>query len=120
MDIFTQFYPQLVSSLPMKDVQFTAYLKQKDLFSGNTKSKVKSEPTPQEGAEYFLDNVIEPPLKNDNTGPFKDMLSAMEEFNSKPLQELASTIRQKLEGGAIGNSSASGGVASTGGSATGQ
>jgi len=96
LKVFTEYYPQLLSSLPMKDVNFTALLFQRNLFPGNVKAKVKSESTAQEGAEFFLDTVIDPPLRSNDSEPFMKLLSVMESFNSPPLQKLAHTINQKL------------------------
>jgi len=96
LEVFTEYYPQLLSSLPMEDVNFTALLFQKNLFPGNVKSKVRSRSTAQEGAEYFLDTVIHPPLRGNDSEPFMKLLSVMESFNSPSLQKLACTINQKL------------------------
>ena len=108
-EVYANYYPDLVTNLPMKDVSFTALLFKKGLFPGNVKAQVKSEQTAQDGAEYFLDNMIGPPISSSNdTGPFEKLLSAMEEFTNDFLKKLACTIREHLKGGASGGGGGTG------------
>jgi len=101
LDVYYEFNPQLINSLPMKDVMFSSQLVKKGLFSGNMKAKVKAQPTDADAAEYFLDNAIEKPLSNEDsdTEPFEKLLMVMEQFNNQSLKKLASNIRKKLGGG---------------------
>jgi len=101
LDVYIKFNPQLVNSLPMKDALFTSRLAQKNLFAGNIKAVVKAKLTEADAAEYFLDNVIERPLKNEDsdTEPFEKLLLVMEQFDDQPLRKLARNIREKLGGG---------------------
>jgi len=98
LDVYYEFNPQLINSLPMKDAKFSSQLVKKGLFSGNMKAKVKAQPTDADSAEYFLDNVIEKPLSNEDTEPFEKLLMVMEQFNNQSLKKLARNIRKKLGG----------------------
>ena len=101
LSVYNHFLPQLTKSLPMKDPSFLAKLAEKELFYGNTKSKVKSYSTDAEAAEYFLDKIIEEPLRYEDpdTEPFEKLLKAIEEFDNQPLKKVAVKIRQKLTDG---------------------
>jgi len=101
LDVYYEFNPKLVTILPLHDPIFSSYLVRKGLFSGNTKAMVKAQPTQAGAASYFLDNVIENSLTNDDTEPFEKLLAAMEEF-SKQLKAVAGDIRGKLPGGGGG------------------
>ena len=118
LDVYYEFSPKLVNSLPVKNPIFCAKLLQKGMFSGDVKARVKSQPTDAEAAEYFLEHVIQPPWDSGDTGPFEKLLTVMEQFNSQPLKILASMIRQKLEDGA--KTSGMDGASATGGRLTGQ
>ncbi|XP_065905345.1 uncharacterized protein [Dysidea avara] len=100
LDVLHEFYPELVSSLPMKNNVFIEMLDKKDLFFGNMSAVVQSKPTSADAAAYFIDNVIERSLSGSfvYTEIFEKLLVVMEEFNTQPLKQLASSIRQKLEG----------------------
>ena len=113
MDVLNEFSPELVSNLPMQDVNFLAHLKKHGLLSGNTKAKIKGADSAPDAADFFLDNVITPALNNDNLEPFEKMLLAMDEFGDGNLKGLANKIRQKLRG------ESNGGVGATGGGLTG-
>ena len=104
LDVLHEFYPELVSSLPMKNNVFIEMLDKKDLFFGNMSAVVQSKPTSADAAAYFIDNVIERSLSGSfvYTEIFEKLLVVMEEFNTQPLKQLASSIRQKLEGRMVG------------------
>ena len=99
LDVYYEFNPKLINSLPVKDPIFSEKLLQNGMFSGDVKARVKSQPTDADAAEYFLDHVIQPPLDSGDTGPFEKLLTVMEQFNSQQLKKLASDIRQKLQDG---------------------
>jgi len=92
LEVFKQFNEILIKSLPMKDVTFLAKLNSKDLFPGDLKAQVKSQPTSTEAADYLLDNKIAVDLKSGNDMSFMQLLSAMEEFNIS----IATEIKGKL------------------------
>ena len=93
LEAFKHFNRKLITSLPMKDVEFIAELNKKDLFSGGLEAKVKAIPNAVEAADYFLDNKIEQDLINGNKHSFLQLLSVMEEYNDS-LKMLAFEIRR--------------------------
>jgi len=102
LNTYYKFNPNLVNSLPMKDAMFMSKMVQKGLFVGNIKANVKAQPTDADAAEYFLDNVIERSLNNDNTELFVKLLEVMEGF-SPQLRTLAGNIRKELSPGGGGS-----------------
>ena len=94
--VYDEFYPQLVSSLPMKDAIFVAYLAVK-LLPGDRKEEVKSKPTAAEAATCFLDKEIKPAVESGDNEPFTILLSIMEAFGSIHLNKLAESIKQEIE-----------------------
>ena len=100
LDVLHEFYPDLVTSLPMKNDMFIEMLDKKGLFFGNMSATVQSKPTSADAAAYFIDNVIERSLSGSFVyiEVFEKLLAVMEEFNTQPLQLLSSSIRQQLEG----------------------
>jgi len=100
LDVLREFYPELVSSLPMKNESFMEMLDQKGLFFGNVSATVQSKPTSADAAVYFIDYVIMRSLSGScaSTELFKKLLIVMEEFGIEPLKQLADSIKQKLEG----------------------
>ena len=61
---------------------------------------VQSKPTSADAAAYFIDNVIERSLSGSFVyiEVFEKLLAVMEEFNTQPLKQLSSSIRQQLAG----------------------
>lgn len=104
LDVLREFYPELVSSLPMKDDVFIDMLDKKGLFFGNVSAAVQSKPTAADAAVYFIDNVIERSLRGSSvyTELFEKLLVVMEEFNTQSLKQLATSIKQKLKGEMLG------------------
>ena len=93
LQVFQDHYVSLVQSLPLNDAMFIARLYSKRLLPGNIKATLKSLPTPADKATEFLDQVIEPSLKNDDITPLKKLLTVMEDSG---LKRLAKTIRSEL------------------------
>lgn len=111
LDVYTEFLPKLTSVLPIKDPTFTARLVQKGLFAGNMKAKVRSFSTEAEANEYFLEKVVEDPLKDEDDPdlePLEKLLSIMKAY-SKSLRKLAESISEELSssGGSGGGSGGS-------------
>ena len=96
-DVYDKFYPQLVTSLPMKDDIFVAHLIK--LLPGDLKHKVGSETksTPAEAATCFLDNSIEPAVKNGYNKPLTILLAVMEASDNILLGNLAKEIRKEIQ-----------------------
>jgi len=79
--------------LPMNDVKFMAALNQANLFPGDSKAKVKSQATPAEAAQCFLDNIIDKAWEDDDTNPQLDkLLRVMAKCDYSAIQSLASSI----------------------------
>ena len=95
--VFDEFYPQLVSSLPMKDVLFVAHLLTVKLLPGYLKEEVQSQPTSAEAAACLLDKEIRPAIESGDNESFTILLSTMEAFRSIHLNKLAEAIKQEIE-----------------------
>ncbi|XP_065905030.1 uncharacterized protein [Dysidea avara] len=102
MDVFTDFYEQLVASLPMKDAIFRAKLTQKGLMHSELKATVNSMPTEIQGAQLFLNSIVKA-LSIGYTESFEKLLLVMEEFRCASLQKLARGIRKRLMEGDRGS-----------------
>ena len=90
-----QFYPELVTTLPMDDPYFRTMLFSADLLPGNLKEEVKSKPTRAEKAEHFLDQRI-----NNNATNFIKLLEVMEKCkDDNNLINLARKIRNEIDKG---------------------
>ena len=92
-EVYYEFYPHLVRSLPMKDPIFVSHLIK--LLPGNLKEKVESKPTPAEAAACFLDNGITPAVEIGEDGIFNILLSVMEMYDIH-LRQLAKKIKDKI------------------------
>ncbi|XP_065901069.1 protein NLRC3-like isoform X2 [Dysidea avara] len=93
LQVFQDHYASLVQSLPLNDATFIAKLHSKRLLPGDIKAKLKTLGTPAEKATEFLDQVIEPFLKNNDVTPLKKLLTVMEDSG---LKRLTKTIRSEL------------------------
>ena len=92
----------LVRILPMDDVMFTAQLYQRDLLPGDSKAEMESKCTRAKKAEYFLDHVIQPTLRN-SIGSFNKLLKVMEDSEYDNVKELAKLITTRLMGETTNN-----------------
>jgi len=96
IQVYHEFHPKLIATLPMKDSIFTSKLMEQCLLSADLIDEVNAKQTSQNAAEYFLKIVIEPCFDNNNNGePLQKLLSVMEEF-SEPLKSLVNEIKHKL------------------------
>ena len=73
-EVFTKFYLQLVTTLPIDDPLFTAKLFTNDLLPGDHKGHVESLPTKSDKASYFLDHVIKPSVTSNDGSSFINSL----------------------------------------------
>ena len=96
-DVYDKFYPQLVTSLPMKDDIFVAHLIK--LLPGDLKHKVGSgsRSTPAEAARCFLDNSIGPAVEIGDNKPFTMLLTIMEASDNILLGNIANQIRKEIQ-----------------------
>jgi len=108
LQVFQDNYEALVTSLPMDDVIFIAKIHSRRLLPGDIKAKLKKLDTPAEKATEFLDQMIEPFLKNDDVTPLKKLLTVMEDSGNDSLKKLAKTIRSVLDSGPSSNGSDNG------------
>ena len=104
LDVFQQFYSELVDKLPMDDVRFIAKLYSEGLLPGNLKSEVKSQKTSAEKAALFLDSVIEPSVTSDGGSNFDKLLNVMRDNEYQHVKELAKQIRCKRSANDSGKS----------------
>ena len=95
-EVFKEFNPKLVQSLPLKDTHFLAELTQQNLFYGNLKEVVMAAPTRADAATQFLYEVVERSLDVENREPFEKLLLVMEKFGDPTLNRLAKEIKQKV------------------------
>ena len=93
--VYDEFYPQLVSSLPMKDAIFVSHLVK--LLPGDRKGEVKSKPTEAEAATCFLDKEITPAVESGDIESFTILLSVMESYGGLHVKKLAKQIKQEIE-----------------------
>ena len=94
-DIYHQFYPQLVTSLPMKDAMFVACLIK--LFPDYLRYRVFSASTSAEAAVCFLDNAIGLAIEIGHNEPFTMLLTTMEASEINALRYLAKGIRKEIQ-----------------------
>ena len=81
----------------MNDAKFIAKLYSKRLLPGNLKSTIPAQQTSADKAMMFLDQVIEPSVKNNDLASFKILLSLMEDGEDDALKKLAKKIDLSLD-----------------------
>jgi len=99
-EVFQYFYMQLVKTLPMNDVIFTARLFSRGLLPGDVKNQVESKATRAGKATHFLDHAIKPSLPG-TLSIFKKLLKVMEDSEYDDVKELAKSITSTLMKGAV-------------------
>ena len=92
---FKEFHIKL-TELPINDMIEELYTK--NLLPGDHKAKVKSQSTPKEMAQHFLDAVIKPSLEIGYTQQFEQLISIMESSDNPALPFLAQQIRESMAG----------------------
>jgi len=90
--LINKFYKDLVIILPFTDPIFRAHLKSAGLLPGDLKQTIESKSTSAEMTSYFLDHGI-----NNDENSFLKLIEIMEVFASKPINNLASKIRNEME-----------------------
>ena len=91
-------YSALVESLPMNDALFIAKLHSEHLLPRELKNKLKLLTTKAEKATEFLDQIIEPSLRENDVTLLEKLLVLME---NNGIKELAQIIRTALEHGSL-------------------
>ena len=95
-EVFNNFYPQLVKTLPMKDSCFIAELRKCEFFPGDLQDKVKEQDTKANMATVFLDEAIKPYLNfKKEISPFWKLLLVMDEYGTD-LKQVAAQIKEQL------------------------
>ena len=94
-EVYHKYYPQLVSTLPMKDAIFLSHLL--SLLPGDLKEKVETKSTAAEAASFFLDNMIKTAVESGNMESFDILLLKMETSDNINLKRLAQSIKQDLQ-----------------------
>ena len=96
MKVFKNFYPNLVTTLPMNDAIFMSKLYARSLLPDDLKARVESQATSAEKASYFLDHVVKPSGVDRN---FVELLYVMEDSENHNVKRLAELIRSSLKEG---------------------
>ena len=96
LDVFQEYYTELMRALPMNDKYFVAELYSKKLLPGNLKADIESLPTSAERASKFLDDVIKPSVENNDCTKFHTLLRLMKENDDVTVKQLADTVRGLL------------------------
>lgn len=96
-EVYNQYSEKLLLCLPMDDVTFIAKLSSHNLTPGDVKGEINAKSTQAKKASYFLDTMIERPLKIGEYESFNELLSVMIESNFKHLVNLASEIKSKIK-----------------------
>ena len=94
MDLFDNYYQELIHSLPMNDETFLTDLREHCLLSDDINTQMESM-TVSERASYFLDSVIKPTLHNNNVLNFHTLLNVMRESKLGNVKELSIKIKSE-------------------------
>ena len=96
LEIFQQYYPNLVKLLPMNDDTFIAELYKNHLLPGNLKANMKSLSTSTQKATEFLDNVVKPSVECDDGTSLNALLITMKGCGDITVKRLAEKINNVL------------------------
>ena len=95
---FSPFYAELVQTLPMNDVAFTAELSGNGLLPDDLKDRLESLATSPAKAAYFLDHVIRPSVTSGDRKSLNELLDIMEDSDyHSSMKELAKKIKHSFE-----------------------
>ena len=96
LEVFQDYYPQLMRALPMDDDYFIAQLYAKNLLPNNIKADIESLPNSAKRATRFLDDVIKPYVEKNDCTKFHTLLWLMRETDDSTIKALAENIRSSL------------------------
>ena len=98
-NLYEKYGEKLIKCLPMEDSIFIAKLLKYELLPGDIINVLKTFPTQDAKAYYFLDHVIKPALDTDDTSSFDNLLSVMEHCDITFVEALAHEIKAELNKG---------------------
>ena len=96
LEVFQEYYPQLMRALPMDDDYFIAELYAKNLLPNNIKADIESLPNSAKRATRFLDDVIKPSVEKNDCTKFHTLLSLLKKNDNATIKALANKIRKSL------------------------
>ena len=99
IEVYEKYSEKLVECLPMEDCLFINKLSTHKLLPGNTGNLVKADkalPTQADKASHFLNYVIKPALRIDDTCSFDNLLSVMEHCDYIHVKNLACKIISEI------------------------
>ena len=96
LEVFQEYYPQLMRALPMDDDYFIAELYAKQLLPNNIKADIESLLNSAKRATRFLDDVIKPYVEKNDCRSFHTLLWLMKENGDSTTKALANKIRKSL------------------------
>ena len=96
LEVFQEYYPQLMRALPMDDDYFIAELYAKKLLPNNIKADVESLPNSAKRATRFLDDVIKPSVEKNDCTKFHTLLWLMRENDDSTIKAVANKTRKSL------------------------
>ena len=89
LQLFEQYYENLVYCLPLNDTDFIEDLSKHDLLPENIKIQLEKQSKHKERASYFLDNVIKPGLIDGDNTCFVSLLTVMKNSQYDSLKDIA-------------------------------
>ena len=96
LEVFQEYYPQLMRALPMNDDYFIAELYVRKLLPNNIKADMESLPNSTKRATRFLDDVIKPSVEKNDCTKFHTLLQLMRENDDGTIKALANKTRKSL------------------------
>ena len=96
LEVFQEYYPQLMRALPMDDDYFKAELYAKNLLPNNIKADIESLPNSAKRATRFLDDVIKPSVEKNDCTKFHTLLSLLKKNDNITIKALANKTRKSL------------------------
>ena len=97
IEVYNQFYSNLVEVLPMNDEQFLLNLLSCGLLPGDLLNQVETKETLAERAKCFLNNKINHDVSRGDFESFHELLNKMEESGNDNAQALAKIIKNVLK-----------------------
>ena len=96
LEVFQEYYPQLMRALPMDDDYFIAELYAKKLLPNNIKADIESLPNSTRKATRFLDDVIKPSVEKNECTKLYTLLWLLKENGDSTIKAVANKIRISL------------------------
>ena len=96
-EVLMKYRDHLINVLPMHDQTFIASLSAHGLVPHHLEQIFRAaDPSSKVKAEFFLNNVITPPLSNKDDSAFIELLNIMGDYDKRYVWLLAQQIRYKL------------------------